>query len=34
MQKLKTTCCVAGGGPAGVMVGYLLARAGIQTVVL
>jgi 2-polyprenyl-6-methoxyphenol hydroxylase-like FAD-dependent oxidoreductase len=34
MQKLKTTCCVAGGGPAGVVVGYLLARAGIQTVVL
>ncbi len=34
MQTLKTTCCIAGGGPAGVMVGYLLARAGIQTVVL
>ncbi len=34
MQTLKTTCCVAGGGPAGIMVGYLLARAGVQTVVL
>jgi 2-polyprenyl-6-methoxyphenol hydroxylase-like FAD-dependent oxidoreductase len=34
MRTLRTTCCVAGGGPAGVMVGYLLARAGIQTVVL
>jgi len=27
-------CCVAGGGPAGVMVGYLLARAGIRTLIL
>ena len=34
MQALRTTCCVAGGGPAGVMVGYLLARAGIETLVL
>jgi 2-polyprenyl-6-methoxyphenol hydroxylase-like FAD-dependent oxidoreductase len=28
------TCCVAGGGPAGMMVGLLLARAGIRTAVL
>ncbi len=34
MQTLRTTCCIAGGGPAGVMVGYLLARAGIETLVL
>src|SRR5689334_7576192 len=34
MPTTSTTCCVAGGGPAGVMVGYLLARAGVQTVVL
>jgi 2-polyprenyl-6-methoxyphenol hydroxylase-like FAD-dependent oxidoreductase len=34
MQRLRTTCCVAGGGPAGVMVGYLLARAGVETLVL
>ncbi|HXE27081.1 MAG TPA: FAD-dependent oxidoreductase [Stellaceae bacterium] len=27
-------CCVAGGGPAGVMAGLLLARAGIDVVVL
>jgi 2-polyprenyl-6-methoxyphenol hydroxylase-like FAD-dependent oxidoreductase len=27
------TCCIAGGGPAGVMLGYLLARAGVRTVV-
>ena len=31
---MKVRCCIAGGGPAGVMLGYLLARAGIDTVVL
>ncbi len=30
----RATCCVAGGGPAGIMVGFLLARAGIDVVVL
>lgn len=30
----NTTCCIAGGGPAGVVLGYLLARAGIRVVVL
>lgn len=29
-----TTCCIAGGGPAGMMLGYLLARAGVRTTVL
>src|SRR5581483_4443317 len=33
-EPLRITCCVAGGGPAGMMVGLLLARAGIRTVVL
>jgi 2-polyprenyl-6-methoxyphenol hydroxylase-like FAD-dependent oxidoreductase len=28
------TCCIAGGGPAGMMLGYLLARAGIEALVL
>jgi len=28
------TCCVAGGGPAGMMLGFLLARAGVSVVVL
>jgi 2-polyprenyl-6-methoxyphenol hydroxylase-like FAD-dependent oxidoreductase len=28
------TCCVVGGGPAGMMLGVLLARAGVRTVVL
>jgi 2-polyprenyl-6-methoxyphenol hydroxylase-like FAD-dependent oxidoreductase len=27
-------CCIAGGGPAGMMLGYLLARAGVRTLVL
>jgi 2-polyprenyl-6-methoxyphenol hydroxylase-like FAD-dependent oxidoreductase len=31
---ITTRCCIAGGGPAGVMVGFLLARAGIDVVVL
>jgi len=27
-------CCVAGGGPAGMMLGFLLARAGVPVLVL
>lgn len=34
MTTLSTRCCVAGGGPAGMMLGLLLARAGIEVVVL
>jgi 2-polyprenyl-6-methoxyphenol hydroxylase-like FAD-dependent oxidoreductase len=33
-ETLNTTCCVVGGGPAGVMLGYLLARAGVEITVL
>ncbi len=33
-EILTTRCCVAGGGPAGMMLGFLLARAGIDVVVL
>src|SRR3979411_1903899 len=33
-QTIETTCCVVGGGPAGVMLGYLLARAGVAVTVL
>jgi 2-polyprenyl-6-methoxyphenol hydroxylase-like FAD-dependent oxidoreductase len=29
-----TTCCIAGGGPAGIVLGFLLARAGIEVLVL
>ena len=32
--RMKTTCCIAGGGPAGMMLGYLLARAGVEVLVL
>src|SRR5665213_2700568 len=34
METLQTRCCIAGGGPAGMMLGYLLGRAGIDVVVL
>jgi 2-polyprenyl-6-methoxyphenol hydroxylase-like FAD-dependent oxidoreductase len=33
-QPLTTRCCIAGGGPAGMMLGFLLARAGIDVIVL
>jgi 2-polyprenyl-6-methoxyphenol hydroxylase-like FAD-dependent oxidoreductase len=32
--SLKVRCCIVGGGPAGMMLGYLLGRAGIDVVVL
>ena len=32
--SITAKCCVAGGGPAGMMLGFLLARAGIDVVVL
>jgi 2-polyprenyl-6-methoxyphenol hydroxylase-like FAD-dependent oxidoreductase len=31
---IQTRCCIAGGGPAGMMLGFLLARAGIEVTVL
>jgi len=33
-ETLDTGCCVVGGGPAGMMVGFLLARAGVDVMVL
>src|SRR5579871_3165670 len=33
-SSLRTTCCIVGGGPAGVMLGYLLARRGVEVAVL
>jgi 2-polyprenyl-6-methoxyphenol hydroxylase-like FAD-dependent oxidoreductase len=33
-QPHRVTCCIAGGGPAGVMLGFLLARAGVSVLVL
>src|SRR6266481_1536820 len=32
--ELHVRCCIAGGGPAGIMLGFLLARAGVDDVVL
>jgi len=34
MQEIKARCCIVGGGPAGMMAGFLLARAGIEVLVL
>jgi 2-polyprenyl-6-methoxyphenol hydroxylase-like FAD-dependent oxidoreductase len=31
---IQVRCCIAGGGPAGMMLGYLLARAGVDVIVL
>src|ERR1043165_979199 len=33
-EKLQTRCVIVGGGPAGMMAGYLLARAGVPVMVL
>ncbi|HTN69909.1 MAG TPA: FAD-dependent monooxygenase, partial [Methylomirabilota bacterium] len=33
-EALPVSCCIAGGGPAGMMLGFLLARAGIDVLVL
>lgn len=34
LKVITTRCCVAGGGPAGIMAGFLLARMGVDVVVL
>ena len=34
MDSLNTRCVIAGGGPAGMMLGFLLARAGVPVTVL
>lgn len=33
-NPIHTRCCIAGGGPAGVMLGFLLARQGVDVFVL
>ncbi|OGW68224.1 MAG: hypothetical protein A3A88_08920 [Nitrospirae bacterium RIFCSPLOWO2_01_FULL_62_17] len=33
-SKVSVRCCIAGGGPAGMMLGLLLARAGVDVLVL
>jgi 2-polyprenyl-6-methoxyphenol hydroxylase-like FAD-dependent oxidoreductase len=32
--EVVVRCCIAGGGPAGMMLGFLLARAGVSVLVL
>ncbi|CAH1089964.1 FAD-dependent oxidoreductase [Candidatus Nitrotoga sp. 1052] len=34
MDTVSVQCCIAGGGPAGMMLGLLLARAGVEVLVL
>src|SRR3978361_290824 len=34
VKSITTRCCIVGGGPAGMMLGYLLGRAGIDVIVL
>ncbi|MFY9643096.1 MAG: FAD-dependent monooxygenase, partial [Rhodomicrobium sp.] len=34
MSDMTAACCIVGGGPAGMMAGYLLARAGVPVIVL
>jgi 2-polyprenyl-6-methoxyphenol hydroxylase-like FAD-dependent oxidoreductase len=33
-ERLATRCCIVGGGPCGLMLGFLLARAGVDVIVL
>ena len=33
-RHIETGCCIAGGGPAGLVLGYLLARSGVAVTVL
>src|SRR5712672_3110832 len=33
-RSVSVRCCIVGGGPAGMMLGYLLGRAGVETLVL
>src|ERR1700737_4289844 len=33
-QPISCRCCIVGGGPAGMMLGFLLARAGVDAIVL
>jgi len=34
MRTITTRCCISGGGPAGIMLGFLLARSGVDVIVL
>lgn len=34
VNTIQTRCCIVGGGPAGMMAGFLLARSGVEVVIL
>lgn len=34
IEAIEVDCCIAGGGPAGMMLGYLLAKGGVRVLVL
>jgi 2-polyprenyl-6-methoxyphenol hydroxylase-like FAD-dependent oxidoreductase len=34
VRQLSTRCCIVGGGPCGLMLGFLLARAGVDVIIL
>jgi 2-polyprenyl-6-methoxyphenol hydroxylase-like FAD-dependent oxidoreductase len=34
LEQIRTRCCIVGGGPSGIMLGFLLARAGVDILVL
>ena len=34
LPSIETGCCIVGGGPAGMMLGLMLARAGVEVTVL
>src|ERR1700728_1431691 len=34
VQKINVRCCIVGGGPAGMVLAYLLARAGVGVLIL
>lgn len=32
-EAARVTCCIVGGGPAGMVLGFLLARAGVEVLI-